>query len=157
LEDLRDWNDYVEAHKPMLQVQAEPQLRETFLSGLGRELTPALLMYTGGSRMKFRTDFYRMKLFCGGKEVEPIQPGKAATVLNAHNAFVNVTDATYVGTYFYPPDAISTSCGHVRLELYSERQPNTPQTRDLDEKTVLRISKDFEPYFASQKEAVAPQ
>jgi S1-C subfamily serine protease len=137
LEDLRDWNEYVGAHKPILVVEAKPQLRETFLSGLGRELTPALLMYAGGSRMKFRADFYRMKLFCGDKEVEPIQPGKAATVVNDHTAFVNVTDATYVGIYSYPPDAISPSCGKVTLQIYSEKEPDKSESKDLDKKSIV--------------------
>lgn len=149
LEDLRDWNEYVGAHKPVLLVQAEPQLHEKFLSGLGRELTPAIMEYVGGSRMKFKTDFYRMKLLCGGKEVEPIQPGKAATVVNAHNAFVSVTDATYVGIYSYPPDAISPSCGKVTLQLYSEKDPNKSESKDLDQKSIDRIWNDFRPYLAA--------
>jgi hypothetical protein len=88
-----------------------------------------------------------MKLFCGDKEVEAIQPGKAATVANAHNAFVNVTDATYVGIYSYPPDAISPSCGKVTVQLYSEKQPDKPESRDLDQKTIDRVWNDFRPYL----------
>jgi S1-C subfamily serine protease len=153
LEDLRDWNEYVGVHQPVLLVRAEPQLRETFLSGLGRELTPALMMYAGGSRMKFRSDFYRMKLFCRGKEVEPIQPGKAATVVNAHSAFVNVTDATYIGIYSYPPDAISPSCGKVTLQLYSEKEPDKSESKDLDQKSIDRVWNDFQPYLAAHGNA----
>ena len=78
--------------------------------------------------MKFRTDFYRMKLLCGGKEVEPIQPGKAATVVNVHSSFVNI-DATYVGIYSYPPDAISPACGKVTLQIYSEKDPEKSESR----------------------------
>jgi hypothetical protein len=147
LEDLRDWNEYVGAHKPVLVVQAEPQLRETFLSVLGRELTPAIETYAGGPRWKFRTDFYRMKLLCGTKEVEPIQPGKDATVVNAHSSFVNVTDATYIGIYSYPPDAISPSCGKVTLQLYSEKEPDKSESKDLDQKSINRVWNDFRPYL----------
>ncbi len=149
LEDLRDWNEYVGVKKPVLLVRAEPQLRETFLSGLGRELTPAIVMYAGGTRMRFRADFYRMKLLCGTKEVEPIQPGKAATVVNAHNAFLNVTDATYVGIYAYPPDAISPSCGKVTLQIYSEKEPDKSESKDLDQKSIDRVWNDFRPYLAA--------
>jgi hypothetical protein len=149
LEDLRDWNEYVGVKKPVLLVRAEPQLRESFLSGLGRELTPAIVMYAGGTRMRFRADFYRMKLLCGAKEVEPIQPGKAATVVNAHNAFLNVTDATYVGIYSYPPDAISPSCGKVTLQLFSEKEPDKSESKDLDPKSIERVWNDFRPYLAA--------
>jgi S1-C subfamily serine protease len=148
LEDLRDWNEYVGAHKPILLVQAEPQLRETFLSGLGRELAPAIVAYAGGERKKFRTDFYRMKLLCGTKEVEPIQPGKAARVENDHSSFVNVDDATYVGIYSYPADAISPACGKVTLQIFSEKDPDKPESKELDPKSINRVWGDFKPYLA---------
>lgn len=149
LQDLPEWAEYVGEYKPVLLVQAEPQLRETFLSQLGHELTPAIVMYAGGPRMKFRTDFGKMKLLCGAKEVEPIQPGKAATIVNAHTAFVNVTDATYVGIYSYPPDAVSPSCGKVTLQLFSEKDPGKSESKDLDTRSVARVWNDFRPYLAA--------
>lgn len=149
LQDLHGWSEYIGEYKPVLLVQAAPQLRETLLSVLGREVAPSIEMMSGGPRMKFRTDFYRMKLMCGAKEVEPIQPGKAATVANSHNSFVNVTDATYVGIYSYPPDAISPSCGKVALQLFSEKDPEKSESRDLDAKSIDRVWNDFRPYLAA--------
>ncbi len=151
LQDLHEWSEYIGAYKPVLHVQAAPQLRETFMSTLGRELAPAIVTYAGGSRMKFRTDFYRMKLLCGAKEVEPIQPGKAATVVNAHDSFVNVTDATYVGIYSYPANAISPSCGKVTLQIFSEKDPGKYESKDLDQKSISRVWNDFKPYLAAHK------
>ncbi len=151
LRDLRGWAEYAGEYKPVLLIQAEPQLRETFGSALVRGLAASGGNYGGPAHMKFKTDFYRMKLRCGGKEVEPIHPGKAATVENVHNAFVNVTDATYVGIYTYPADAIQPSCGEVDLELYSEKDPDKPNRKVLDSKAVELIWSDFQPYFA-QKE-----
>ncbi len=155
LQDVREWAEYVGAYKPVLLIQAEPQLRETLMSKVGRTLVPAsgggfgLPAYGFSAHMKFKTDFYRMKLFCGEREIEPIQPGKAATVVNAHNTFVNVTDATYVGIYSYPPDAISPSCGKVSLQLFSEKQPDKPESKDLDQKSIDRVWNDFRPYLAA--------
>jgi S1-C subfamily serine protease len=157
LQDMHEWDEYTGEFKPILLIQAAPQLREPLMSTLARQAVSSTGYYTPAAHLKFKADFYRMKLFCGAKEVEPIQPGKIATLANTHTAFVNVTDATYIGIYSYPPDAISTSCGRVRLELYSEKQPNHPEIKELDEKTVLRISRDFQPYFASQKDAAASQ
>jgi len=152
LRDLRGWAEYIGEYKPVLLVQAAPQLRETFMSALGRGLAASGGNYYGGpARMKYKTDFYRMRLFCGGKEVEPIHPGKAATVVNAHNAFVSVTDATYVGIYTYPADALQPSCGEVALELYSEKDPNKASRKVLDSKAVERIWADFQPYFAKKQ------
>src|SRR6202158_1353646 len=149
LRDLRGWAEYTGEYKPVLLVQAAPQLRETLLSVLGRELAPSIELYAGPPPLKFRTDFYRMKLLCGTKAVEPIQPGKAATVVNAHNSFVNVTDATYVGIYSYPPDARSPACGKVTLQLYSEKEPDKSESKDLDQKSIDRVWNDFRPYLAA--------
>jgi S1-C subfamily serine protease len=149
LQDLHGWAEYTGEYKPVLLVQAAPQLRETFMSLVGHEFAPSIEMIAGGPRMKFRTDFYRMKLLCGGKEVEAIQPGKAATVVNAHGAFVNVTDATYVGIYSYPPDAISPACGKVTLQIFSEKDPGKSESRDLDQKSIDRVWSDFRPYLTA--------
>jgi hypothetical protein len=150
LQDLHEWAEYTGEFKPVLLVQAAPQLRETFMSVLGREIAPSFEPFgTNAPRLKFRTDFYRMKLLCGAKEIEPIQPGKAATVVNAHNSFVNVTDATYVGIYSYPPDAITPSCGKVTLQLYSEKEPDKSESKDLDQKSIDRVWNDFRPYLAA--------
>ncbi|MCV4677463.1 hypothetical protein OFC08_31765, partial [Escherichia coli] len=76
------------------------------------------------AKLRFKTDFYRMRLMCGDKEVEPIHPAKIAHILSESNYFVSIKDATFEGMYSYPPDAISPSCGKVTLELYSEKEPN---------------------------------
>jgi S1-C subfamily serine protease len=149
LRGLPEWAEYVGEYKPVLLVQAAPQLRETFMSVLGRELTPSIEPFgSGAPRLRFRTDFYRMKLLCGEKEVEPIQPGKAATVVNAHTEFVNIADATYVGIYSYPPDAISPSCGKVTLQIFSEKEPDKSESKDLEKKSIERVWNDFRPYIA---------
>lgn len=148
LQNLHEWTEYTGEYKPVLLIQAAPQLRETFGSLVGRELVPSIEMIGGAPRLKFRTDFYKMKLLCGGKEVEPIQPGKAATVVNAHTSFVNVSDATYVGIYSYPPDAISPACGSVSLQLFSEKEPGRPESKELDPRSINRIWNDFRPYLA---------
>ncbi|HZV89902.1 MAG TPA: trypsin-like peptidase domain-containing protein [Candidatus Binatus sp.] len=151
LRDLREWAEYVGEYKPVLLIQAAPQLRETFASALGRGMVASRGGYGGPARLKYKTDFYRMRLLCGGKEVEPIQPGKAATVANAHNAFVNVTDATYVGIYSFPAEAIQPTCGEVVLQLYSEKDPNKASSKVLDSKAIERIWSDFQPYLTRKQ------
>lgn len=102
--------------------------------------------YGGAATMRYKTDFYRMRLKCGDKEVEPIEPGKIAYVVDVHNHFVHATDATYEGFYTYPPDSIAPSCGKVTLEMYSERKPESAEIKVLDEKTVTKVWEDFGPY-----------
>jgi len=153
LRDLRGWAEYAGEYKPVLLIQASPQLRETVGSALVRGLASSGGGYGGPAHLKYKTDFYRMRLLCGGKEIEPIHPGKAATVVNTHNAFVNVTDATYVGIYSYPAEAVQPSCGVVVLELYSEKEPDKPHAKVLDAKAVERIWFDFQPYFVQKQHA----
>lgn len=140
--ELKDWAKTAEELKPIITVYASPKLRETggsmFMRALTRDATPA--------KLRFKTDFYKMRLLCGEREIQPIHPGKIATLLNVQNMFVNAQDAAYQGFYIYPPDAISPNCGQVSLELYPEKGPTPPTIKVLDPKTVSRVWSDFEPY-----------
>jgi S1-C subfamily serine protease len=146
LDELRSWQEYVGEYQPVIQIRATPKLRETFGSALARGLTAQNGISTMPATMHFKSDFYRMRLRCGDQEVEPIQPGKVAKVVNIHNYFVNATDASYEGLYTYPSTAISPSCGAVTLELYSEKSPESAKVRVLDKKVVERVGADFDAY-----------
>ena len=150
LDDLRNWAEYVGEYKPVILIEASPKLRETFWSTFSRGLAGSA--YAGPARMRFKTDFYRMKLFCGATEIEPIHPGKIANVVNVQNHFVSVTDATYAGMYSYPYDAISSSCSTVTLQLFSEKEPDKSVSKVLDPKTIAGITADFEPFRRGQIE-----
>jgi len=144
LEGLKNWAEYVGEYKPILMVRATPKLRETTGSILARSLVPTGI-YTP-ARMHFKTDFYKMKLFCGEKEVAPIHPAKIANVIDYRGAFVRATDAAYEGLYVYPYDAIAPACGNVTLHLYSEKNPDRPDVKTFDPKSVERVWSDFEAY-----------
>lgn len=148
LDDLKNWAEYIGEYKAVIMIRATPKLHETGGSVFRRSLIAGLSQggYGGAATMRFKTDFYKMSLQCGDKEVIPIQPGKIAHVLAVHNLFVNATDAAYEGFYTYPPDSISPSCGQVLLEMYSEKNPESATKKVLDEKTVDKVWGDFEPY-----------
>jgi S1-C subfamily serine protease len=157
LENLKGWMEYVGEYEPVLLIEARPKLRETFWSAFGRGLAASGgAYYTGPARLHFKTDFYRMKLFCGTQEVIPLAPGKVAIVLDEHNAAVNVTDATYAGLYKYPADAISSSCGRVELHIFSEKEPENPKIKVLETKTIQAVLSDFTPYINAQKKSDKP-
>jgi hypothetical protein len=148
LDDLKNWAEYVGEYQSIIFIRATPKMHETGGSILRRSLVAGLSQggYGGAATMRFKTDFYRMRLKCGDKEVAPIQPGKIAEVMDVHNYFVNATDATYQGFYTYPPDSINPSCGKIMLETYSEKKPESAATKVLDEKTIAKVWADFEPY-----------
>jgi len=96
----------------------------------------------------YKTDFYRMRLLCGTKEVAPILPGRVQ-LGGVQNARVSLEDTTYEGLYLYPPNAIDPSCGQMTLEIYSDKN-SPPTVKQLDQATIRAVWSDFEPYRTAQ-------
>lgn len=115
LEYLRNWAGYMSASKPVLFIYVAPRTREN-----GNE-------------------FYKMRLFCSDREVEPIRPVKIARA-TAHST-------TFRGLYAYSPNAVSADCGTVALEIQSDGNPQKVRTRELDRKVIARVDEDFSPYY----------
>jgi S1-C subfamily serine protease len=148
LDDLRGWGEYVGEYEPVLLVQASPRLKESFMSAFSRGMAASHGYAAGPAKLHFKTDFYKMKLLCGDKEVTPLFPGKVQRVADEHDAAVNITDATFDGLYKYPADAVTEKCGTVTIQLYSESNPNQPKVKVLDKKTIDVVAADFGPYLA---------
>jgi len=152
LDDLRSWAFYAGEYRPVIQVFARPKLRETFWSAVGRGFVAGAAGYSGTyaqlppANLRYATDFYQMRLFCGPQEVPPIHPAREPEVADFQNSQAMARDATFVGAYTFDADAIAPSCGTVRLQLYSEKNPAQPQTVVLSAKTVSRVWSDFVPY-----------
>jgi len=79
--------------------------------------------------MHFKSDFYRMRLLGGGKEVEPIHPAKVEHRVAVRNSAVNVNDATYEGFYTFSPLRDRAHCGTVALQLFTEKEPEKGETK----------------------------
>ncbi|MBA2526034.1 MAG: serine protease [Pyrinomonadaceae bacterium] len=149
-DEFRNWREYIGDYKPVLLINAEPNAGESFWGAVGRGVA-ANYGIAVRANIRYKTDFYRMKLFCGDKEVEPIHPGKIFRGMNQKDRFVKAQDATFAGLYAYPADSISPACGPVRVEVYSEKNPTKGSTKTLDPKAVARIAQDFEPYFRTKQ------
>jgi len=156
LDDLKNWEAYVGEYKPVLLVRATPKLRETGGSIFLRSLAASGGAYNVPAKLRFKADFYKMKLECGSNEIMPILPGKIAHVVDVRTGLVNATDATYEGFYEYPADSIGPTCGRVTLTLYGEKDPNKAFNKALDDKTVARIFEDFAPYRAQHETRQIP-
>jgi S1-C subfamily serine protease len=153
LDDLKGWAEYVGEYEPVLIIQASPKLKEGFWSAFGRAYAAQHGYAPGPAKMHFKTDFYRMKLMCGSEEVKPLMPGKAERVLDVNNAALRVTDVTFDGLYVYPFDAIHPECGTMTLQLFSETKPNEPKIKTLEQKTIMAVFNDFEPYRQQESQA----
>lgn len=149
-DNLHGWAEYTGKYRPILMIRATPEYGESFWGAFGRGLAANYGIHTQ-AKFRFKTDFYKMRLLCGDKEIEPITPGKIAYRINTSNYFVRMNDASYEGLYTYPADAISSQCGRVTLELYSEKEPDKAKTKVLDPKTVLKIEEDFRPYLSGRR------
>jgi hypothetical protein len=141
---LKNWSPYLAEYTPLVEIMATSHMSETKGSILGRALVGGV--YSEPWQMKFKTDFYKMKLKCGGEEIQPIQTGKIEEVVDNSHRFTKVVNSSSKGFYSYLPDAISPSCGQVTLEVYSLKDPDKPTVKTLDGRTVERVWADFEAY-----------
>lgn len=148
-EGYKNWAEYVGEFRPVLTFDARPKLVEGFWSALGRGLSESQGVYAGPANLHFKSDFYKMKLSCGGIEVTPIHPGKVEHQIAVDNGAVRVNDATYEGFYTYAHDAIGPHCGTVSLALFTEKDPEKPDVRILSPKLVQKVWDDFASYRAN--------
>jgi S1-C subfamily serine protease len=95
-------------------------------------------------KVRFKNGFVRMRLLCGGKELTPILPGRAE--FDLYDQRERKVDTTFQGVYEYPADALAPACGNVVLEIFSEKDPNTPESKSVDAATVQRVWNDFDPF-----------
>lgn len=95
-------------------------------------------------KVRFKNGFVRMRLLCGGRELTPILPGRSE--FDLYDQRERKVDTTFQGIYEYQADAVTPACGNVVLEIYSEKDPNTPETKPVDATTVQRVWNDFDPF-----------
>lgn len=95
-------------------------------------------------KVRFKNGFVRMRLLCGGKELTPILPGRAE--FDLYDQRERKVDTTFQGIYEYQADAVTPACGNVVLEIYSEKDPGTPESKPVDSATIQRVWNDFDAF-----------
>jgi hypothetical protein len=139
--DFGDWSEYFADVPPVLVVRVTPKLTEGFWTTFARGAA-----YTQGVALPpikhFKPGFLRMRVLCGDVEVIPIHPFTLTQRLSE-------TDAIREGLYVFDPQALGPHCKSVKLVLYSEKEPDKPDTRVIDPQVTGRIWQDFEAYRAS--------
>ena len=133
--DFANWSEYVAAYPPVLLIRATPKLAEGFWTAVARGAAqtqgvplPAMKHAKAG--------FASMRAFCGGAEVTPIHPFKLEQRVSA-------SDVIYEGLYVFDADALGPQCGTVTLTLYSDRQGDKGDTRQVDPTIIQRLAQDF--------------
>jgi hypothetical protein len=143
----KQWEEDAGAHPAVFGIYVMPQAKEGFGSALGRSFNSY-----AAAKLKFKTDFQRMKLFCGSKEVEPIYPGRVPVTVSVRNQAVKMDDSTYKGVYLFPPDAVNPECGVVKLAIFSSKSEE-PVIKTLDEKSIQHIWADFDAFRRVERES----
>jgi S1-C subfamily serine protease len=138
LRDFSNWSEYVADLPPVLLVRVTPKMVESFWTTVGR--TAARAQGVALPPIKhYKSGFARLRAFCGDAEVTPIHPFRI-------EQRVSESDAIHEGLYVFDPGALGPQCGSVKLTLYSEKEPEKADTRDVDPKLLQQIWRDFEPY-----------
>jgi len=142
--DFSNWSEYVADFPPVLLVRVTPKLVEGFWTTVARGAAR-----TQGVALppikRFKSGFSRLRAFCGDVEVTPIHPLKL-------EQRISESDAIHEGLYVFDPGALGPQCGSVKLVLYSEKEPEKGDTREVDPRVLQQIWQDFAPYRALKDE-----
>jgi hypothetical protein len=136
--EFGNWSEYMVDVPPVLVVRVTPKMVEGFWTKVARGAAQTQGVALPAFK-RAKSGFQRMRAFCGDTEVQPIHPFK----LEQH---VSETDVLYEGLYIFDPGALGPSCASVKLTIYSEKEPDKPDTRVVDPKVVQQIWQDFAPY-----------
>jgi S1-C subfamily serine protease len=142
VQDFGSWSSYVAEYPPVLLIRATPKMVESFWTTVGRAAASTQGMQLPAFK-HLKAGFARMRLYCGDAEVTPIHPFKIEQRLDGSNVM-------YEGLYVFDPAAVGPQCGTVKLMLYSEKDPDKPDTKVVDAKIVQQIWADFASYRAGE-------
>jgi hypothetical protein len=136
--DFGAWSDYLDDVLPVLLVRVTPRMVEGFWQSVARGAA-----YTQGAAIPAfkhaKSGFARLLAYCGDTEVTPIHPFLLEQ--QAQNG-----DRITEGLYVFDPGAFGPQCGTVKMVLYSEKEPDKPETRVVDPGVLQRITQDFALY-----------
>jgi S1-C subfamily serine protease len=129
--DFANWSDYVADAPPLLLIRISPQFEESLWKTLARGAAatqgvalPPLPSYT--------SNFLRMRAFCGDTEVTPIHP----SIIERQFAEQKVVRE---GLYVYGTTALGPHCPSVRLEIFSEKNPQRSDIKQIDPKLFEQV------------------
>ena len=136
--DFGDWSDYFADVPPVVAVRVTPKLAEGFWTSIARGAA-----YTQGLALPpirhFKPGFSRLRAFCGAVEVTPIHPF-TLTQRTPDG------DGVREGLYVFDPQAFGPHCPSVKLVIFSEKEPDKPDTRAVDPRIIERLWDDFASY-----------
>jgi S1-C subfamily serine protease len=123
-QDFGDWYEYVMQAPPLLYLRAIPKLEESLMMKIGRAAAA-----TQGAMIppipRLKASFKEMRVYCGDEEVRPIH---AFTIERSPDPKNSVKE----GLYAFDPASLGPGCPNVKVMLYSQKDPDKPDTRTID-------------------------
>jgi hypothetical protein len=133
--DFANWSDYVADYPPVLLIRATPKLAEGFWTAVARGAAQTQGVPLPAMK-KAKAGFGRMRVFCGEGEITPIHPFKL-------EQRISDSDVIDEGLYAFDAAALGPSCGTATITLYSDRQDDKGDKRQVDPAILQRIARDF--------------
>ena len=153
LKQTRDWEQYVGSPlAPVIGVQIEPQIGETFWSAFGRTMQAASYgVALSAANMKFKGDLRGARFYRNGEEIEPLRGGHAPQAVRIDNQWIQLKDVADMGYYVLAPEAFRPDSSGappvVTIVVQDLKNPKWLSRVDFNGQTSARIWNDFGPYF----------
>jgi len=129
--DFGAWSQYVRDAPPVLLIRVSPQFEEAMWKTIARGYAALNGIWLNRFN-SFTANFLRLQAFCGDREVLPIHPFVIEHKIPEHSPIRE-------GLYVFDRSELGPQCTSVRLDMYSEKQPNEPDKRTIDPKLFEQL------------------
>jgi hypothetical protein len=154
--DLRSYSEYAGELLPVVDILALPETTPTAKSMILSAATSAMTGYATPFDLKYKADFFQMRLVCDGKEVTPLRLNKTEIDRDLQNYYKVRKRYTYAGIYTYPYEIFAPGrCSEMKLQVFSEEDIEEPITTIINDVTKNRVWSDFQD-FRIQRAAIKP-
>ncbi|HYJ90155.1 MAG TPA: serine protease, partial [Pyrinomonadaceae bacterium] len=145
--DLRSYSEYAGELLPVIDILALPEITPTAKSVLLSAATNLTIGYSTPYALKYKADFYSMRLTCDAKEITPLRRTKTEIDRPLQNYYKVKTRYTYAGIYTYPYELFAPGrCGEIKVEVFSEEDIEEPITTIVSDTVKNRIWSDFQDF-----------
>ena len=131
--DFGNWSDYLRDVGQVLLVRVSPQFEESMWKALARGAAATQGMAIPPLK-SFTSNFLRLRAYCGDAEVTPIHP-----FIIEHE--VPGRSAIREGLYVFEQAAFGPQCPAVRFSMFSEKDPQRPDTKVIDLKLFEQLTR----------------
>jgi S1-C subfamily serine protease len=131
--DAGNWSQYVRDVGQVLLVRISPQFEESVLKMLARGAAATQGMAIPPLK-SFTANFLRLRAYCGDAEVVPIHPFVIEHEVSGRSPIRE-------GLYVFERDAFGPHCPAVRFSMFSEKDPQRPDTKSIDPKLFDQLPK----------------